>query len=259
MKKYLDSIRSFLLKAGLAFFGIKTFSELSVRRFLNRTLALLTLLIVSTLTIGAFLNPPCIGWAFGECDLLTWFSFFLLITAGLICKKIGERSLFAEEDNGSSQSTLWRLLYLGFIFLAFDELLRIHERIDELFHKLLGIEENALTDHLDDLIIVIYGLIGFFVLLLYWREALKLLQSWRLIFFAILCSVLTVLFDFIGNSRDFFVEVFGDHQLAERVISFIDVIEDSFKLYGEIFFVATFLAVLKGGLNHDQPEDRIVN
>ena len=58
--------------------------------------------------------------------------------------------LYGEPFGGSR---VWGLIAGGFVFLAVDEALQIHERLDFVIHKALNIRETALTDRLDDAII----------------------------------------------------------------------------------------------------------
>lgn len=60
---------------------------------------------------------------------------------------------------------VWAIVAAGFLFLAIDEVVEIHEGIDKLIHKVFQIKETGLTDRIDDLIIGVYGLVGIGVLL----------------------------------------------------------------------------------------------
>lgn len=57
-------------------------------------------------------------------------------------------------------SVVWAIIASGFLFLAADEVLRIHENLDQLIHYVFGLKETNLTDRIDDLIVGMYGLVG---------------------------------------------------------------------------------------------------
>jgi hypothetical protein len=71
---------------------------------------------------------------------------------------------------------LWQLMTVGFAFLAADDLFKIHEGIDHLINRALGIDpEHSIADHCDDAIIVVYALVG---LTLVYRQRRHVVQLW---------------------------------------------------------------------------------
>lgn len=241
----MNTALRFAVGIGRRFFGVNTLEDLTTTRLLLRLFVLLTVLIVVSVTIGACSESIRIGWAFGEGDLLTWFSFFLLIFTGIVCREIWKDGNSVGTLDWTADKSLWRVLYIGFVYLAFDELLRIHETIDNTLHKIAGVKPSPLTDHIDDLIILLYGVAGVFILCRYKKEARKLFDNWHFFLGAVFFAFLTVVFDFIGNSKKYLISIFGSRDAANIVVSILDVIEESMKLYAEVFFVAAFFAVYK--------------
>lgn len=115
---------------------------------------------------------------FGERSLGTYFSTGLLITAAVVCGQI----------RGSIKHTafanFWLVAMIGYSLLAADELLRIHERLDEWFHLAFSLDpEDPLTDHLDDAIVALYPLIA---LGFAWKFRVQLLAlKWLVLFMAL--------------------------------------------------------------------------
>jgi hypothetical protein len=95
----------------------------------------------------------------------------------------------------------WAVLTVGFFYLACDEMLLLHENIDYLIHLGFGIKETPLTDHLDDLIVMLYGLGGLVVLGHYWRELLRYRSVMPLLAIGIILFLVMVVLDYGTNSE----------------------------------------------------------
>lgn len=100
-----------------------------------------------------------------------------------------------------SQISFWALLAAGLLFLALDELLYIHERIDWLIHSLLDMEESDLSDSLDDVIVVIYLGLGL-ACLYHYRTELRLFADLKLpVAVGLGLAVMMVLLDLLTSQR----------------------------------------------------------
>ncbi|HEX5177155.1 MAG TPA: hypothetical protein VFV83_09015, partial [Chthoniobacteraceae bacterium] len=96
---------------------------------------------------------------FGEGRFTTGVSCLqLLVVAGLAFATCQMRRRAGA--HGGFGAWLWALIGIGFVFLAADDALQIHEHIDGFIHKHLGLEQTGWTDRIDDAIIAIYALIG---------------------------------------------------------------------------------------------------
>lgn len=70
-----------------------------------------------------------------------------------------------------------------------------------------------------------------------------MINNWKIFLAAVTCAFFTVVLDLIGNSKNFLNEILGSSHLANKCILLINVLEESFKLYGEAFFIVAFFAV----------------
>ncbi len=55
---------------------------------------------------------------------------------------------------------IWFFLAMGFAFLAMDDSLMFHERLDYAIHSAFGWQETRLSDRIDDIIVGFYAIIG---------------------------------------------------------------------------------------------------
>jgi hypothetical protein len=106
---------------------------------------------------------------FGEDGFVTPISAGLLVLAAALATA----TFAARRAAGVPIRTaaVWLLAAGGLVFLAIDEIGKVHEHADELMHEVLGVTPTPITDHLDDLIIGLYGLAAV-VACLRWRAEL---------------------------------------------------------------------------------------
>lgn len=156
----------------------------------------------------------------GEFALYTYYTVFVLATCSVVCKHC------ANAVPAGSKS-LWNLMHIGFLFLAADDLFLIHENIDKLIHWMFGADrDHPITNHLDDLIVLTFGVIG---ALIVWRkrsEILSLRYFVKGMCFALGFLLLMVFFDAVGG-------VWGH-------VGF--VVEEAFKGLGASAFFVTLVA-----------------
>lgn len=100
-----------------------------------------------------------------------------------------------------SPASFWALLAAGLLFLAADELLYIHERIDWLVHDLLDKEESDLSDSLDDVVVVIYACLGLACLWYYRDELRRNADLWPPVAVGLGLAALMVLLDILTSQR----------------------------------------------------------
>ena len=200
----------------------------------------LTLVLVIAWTTGPFF------YHFAGKRLVTLYSLFQLMAIAFFAfeasKAAGEDTHMKLQSNMRSRPFF--ISSVGFLFLGLDEILSIHENMDIVIHFILRIKENAITDHIDDVIVLIYGFIALFFI----KEFI--IEFKRHPFMIPLLTVgsaffgFMVFFDFITGNHETFRAILPKMFAHGDVIHKCDVlrmVEDSCKLIGEAFFLSAFL------------------
>ena len=185
-------------------------------RLVTLVFALEALLIVVAIAIGiaVYDNPK---EPFGEDGFMTWVSAVQLLAIAFVARRIHavRKAQISSEAYRASSSGLaiWFIVFLGFLFLTADEVLKIHENLDKSIHDLFGLEQTGLTDRIDDLLVGLYGVIGLGVLYVFrgelrrYREALPFFVAGFVLLFTM------VGFDLLTNQDD----ILSKFLSAERV------------------------------------------
>jgi len=175
---------------------------------------------------------------FGERKFATLYSALQLVAIAGIVVQVNWNSPL------KSPAIIWKIIALGFLFLAVDELFLIHENIDFLIHRILNMEETGLTDRIDDLIVGLYGLVGLGVLYAFRSEFTPHREAIPYLVIGFVLLFLMVVFDTLTNRNDILPLIF-DPQLATTLANVIRPLEDSSKIFAESFFLLGFYAILQ--------------
>ncbi len=149
--------------------------------------------------------------------------------------------------NGLKQPYIWLIMAFGFAFLAADELLMLHELADITIHWVFQIKETALTDRLDDFIVLGYGVIALGVMVKYWGELKQYGVALPFLALALLCAFLMVFFDAITNQNDIVPLFFGND--SDKIYNNFKLFEEGFKIWAEGFFLLAFFFSYKKAKN----------
>jgi hypothetical protein len=181
---------------------------------------------------------------FGEGRFTTGISCLqLLIVAGLafatcrMRRRPGASAGFA--------ACLWALIGLGFVFLAADDALQIHEQIDGFIHKQLHLEQTGLTDRIDDAIIATYAVIGVGVLWLFRSELLRFKPMLPVLFAGFVAVVGSIFFDTLSNRDDLLFWVVQDRRFSKALEGWFAVGDGACELIAEGIFIAAFYVALQ--------------
>lgn len=200
---------------------------------------------VSIVLLIAWTTGPFF-YHFADTRLVNLYSFFQLFATAyvsfLACKQLEKGGFLKGHKNPSARPFF--MSTIGFLFLGLDDVFSIHENIDRLIHIVLRIKETPWTDHIDDFILLIYGLIAIFFIKDFVREFRRhpymvgLIICGFLSFFAMFC------FDYLSNNDETFIYFFKISSYSEmrHMKDLLQMADGSFQLLGEAFFLSAFVA-----------------
>ena len=131
----------------------------------------------------------------------------------------------------------------GFGFLASDELLMFHEGIDFSVHSYFHIKETSLTDRLDDLIIILFGIVSCGYVYVAYKEIKRYPCLLNELLFAFALMAIMSVIDVLTND-DILYRRFIPAIELKNVSNFFETVEEIFKLLSEALFLGAFLNVL---------------
>ena len=218
----------------------------------------LTVLLAIGLGCALHQNPTAYT---AEGEPITWLSFaHLLVTSTLSWE------VFSRRTGGSLRGNVWRsptfvwlLIALGFLFLAIDEIVAIHESIDHLFHRTFQIQETGLTDRLDDVIMLGYGLTGAGVLYAYRCELVRYKSALPLVICGFALFVLMGLLDALVNRDDVFLFLGISKEGSYALARWIGGVEEGLKILAEAAllgatYTCVFLTQENGKVSHGRAD-----
>lgn len=170
-----------------------------------------------------------------ELNLPAFFSTFLLLVAALLLAVI----TILEKKRSASHVSHWTVLSFGFLFMAVDEAVTLHEMLVEPTRKLLGDGDLGAFYFAW----VIPGSVLVLVLGLYFLKFLLHLPAktrFTFLVAAILYLGGAIGFELIGGR---YAELHGTHNLAYNMIS---TVEESLEMAGVIIFIWALLQYIAG-------------
>lgn len=218
-------------------FNCTSYADVSAAAATKRLLIIITYMFLLFVGIAVCVPSIELDWSFREGKPMTMMSVLLLFAIGHFCLRIKD---YVRKEN--QLASVWHVLGISFIFLGFDDWLRIHETLDHTIHKIFRIHETEFTDHLDDAIVGLYAII---VLIIIWRGRREL---WRyagtsLLYFipGALLAGGHIFMDFFVNSRSVLNRFISDPANIGQAIKWLEIVEECCKLYAEIFLLAVIL------------------
>jgi hypothetical protein len=188
---------------------------------------------------------------FEETEVMTLMSSIqLLILAGL-CWKIANyrKQASSQRKTWKSPVNLWRILTVGFIFLALDDYFEIHENTDHFIHWIFAIQETPITDRLDDIILISYSMIGSYFIYNFWYEFKRYKPAFKLFIIAFILTFIMGIFDWYNNDETLVQYWVTNPQYQELVYDCLQTVEESLKLIAEGVFIAAFCVCLNVAQN----------
>ena len=170
-------------------------------------------------------------------------SVIVLAMIGVVCWQIFEtrRSPGASLLSGSAR--IWMIMAIGFGFLALDEALSLHENIDRFIHWAFEIKKTRFTDRIDDVIVLIYGILGVAILYFHRSEFRQLSGFRRFLVVGFLLFALMVLLDIGTNRGDVLLSLGVTRSWLPAVRNGLEAGEELVKLVAELVFLAGFFQI----------------
>ena len=216
----------------------------SNRKRISLSVVLVFLLVAIVLRISWTIGPFYYHFASGRLvDLYSYFQLFATAYISfLICRNLGKGSSLKWRQNPSIRPFF--ICAVGFLLLGFDDVLSLHENIDKLIHFLLRVKETPLTDHLDDIILLMYGIVAIFFIKDFVREFKKHPYTVKLIICGLFLFFVTFCLDFVSNNIETFRYFFkGSPYISMgHTRDIFRMLDESFELLGEAFFLSAFVA-----------------
>jgi hypothetical protein len=168
-----------------------------------------------------------------ECNIPTFFSMLLLLLAALLLSVI----TLLERKQTASHVLHWAILSFGFLFMAIDEVVAIHERLVNPLRRMLGPGNPGVFNFAW----VIPGISLVLILALFFLKFwLRLPVKTRLTFLVASATYIggCIGFELIGGH---FAKLHGIHNFAYSVLT---TVEESLEMAGVIFFIWGLLVYL---------------
>jgi hypothetical protein len=176
---------------------------------------------------------------------MTWLSAAHLVAMGVIAWRILVlRKAQTRQPILRSPLLVWALMAAGFLFLAVDELFEIHEQVDRAIHSLFGITETSLTDRIDDLLVLLYLLIGLAAVCIARSELWRYRRTLPFFAAGFGLALAMVVLDVLTNDVDL-LRMFVPRAYLGSVFLWAIVAEDVLKVVAEAFFLLGFIQTLQ--------------
>lgn len=205
----------------------------------------LVITAVSMVLLIAWTTGPFF-YHFADTRLANTYSFIQLFATAyfsfLACKSLEKESSLKWQKNPSARPFF--ICAMGFLFLGLDDILSIHENLDRLIHLGLRMKETPWTDHIDDIILILYGVIAIFFIKDFIREFKRHPYMTGLIICGFFLFFVMGCLDFISNNDETFAYFYDAPGYGElrHTRDIFQMGDQSFQLLGEAAFLSAFVA-----------------
>lgn len=187
--------------------------------------------------------------AFKESGFMTKLHVVVLLLAAVFAGLTFQARRASGHPAGVRRSVLtapelfWLIVAAAFVFLAIDELARVHEGFDKRFHELiLHQKPTHITTRIDDVLIGLYGVGALAVCWRYRAEVLRVPATARILGVALVLLFIDVVIDLLDH--DDVLKLFAhSYRSLQRLGGWATVVEESVKvLAGSLFCLAFYVA-----------------
>ncbi len=183
---------------------------------------------------------------FEETEIMTLLSSLQLLVLAGLCLKIANvrKQVSSQSKTWKYPINLWRMMSIGFVFLAVDDYFEVHEKTDHFIHWIFGIQETPLTDRIDDIILISYSVIGSYFIYSFWHEFKQYRPAFRYFILAFILTAIMGIFDWYNNDETLVQYWITNPQYQELVYDCLQTVEESLKLIAEGVFISAFYVCL---------------
>jgi hypothetical protein len=170
---------------------------------------------------------------FKEEGFITYVSCLQLLIATVISGKIFKIIRPSQNAFLAKNALFWLVISLGLFFVTLDDALEIHEHMDLWFHSLFNVQQTAITDLADDIIVGGYLILFWAYIFTQW-QTIKLFQS-SFAFFKIgfVLTAIMLLLD-IASNNNYFTSLIIDNTTHAKILEqWLAALEDSAKIFAE--------------------------
>ncbi len=197
--------------------------------------------IFLTIAILFGLSKGNIKAELGELGLITWISVCqLLFISGTSFKLFTLNNNTLSLQSWKSSQILWVIIAMGFIFLALDELIHIHDMFGKQIAQFAFINNPKIASRIDDLIIVVYFSVGIIFLYFFRNEIEKHTKVKPLFLVGFLTLFVMVGIDIIPSRIVHFLSIIFHTPYDTIRQTWLPLAKDATKLFTESFFIAGF-------------------
>lgn len=206
------------------------------QQVLYKTLFLDSLTV--TLALGsAIAMRESLGLHFEEEGFITYVSCLQLLIAAILAGKIFKHERASRNFKTAKSGLFWLIISIGLFFLALDDALEIHEKIDLWLHGFFNFQETNFTDFADDIVVGGYVLLFLAYIARKWQTIQVYKPSFRFFKIGFILTVVMIIFDLVTNN-DYFTSLFIKDPDQGRVIrQVLGVLEDILKIFAEGIFI----------------------
>ncbi len=215
---------------------LKNTDNNKTQQVLYKTLFLESLTV--TLALGsAIAMEESPGLHFEEEGFITYVSCLQLLIAAILAGKIFGCERATRNSQTAKSGLFWLIISIGLFFLALDDGLEIHEKIDLWLHSFFQLQETNFTDFADDIIVGGYALLFLAYIAKKWQTIQVYKPSFRFFKIGFILTVVMIIFDLVSNN-DYFTSLFIEDPAQGRVIrQILGVLEDMIKIFAEGIFI----------------------
>lgn len=218
------------------------------RSFIHAIILVDAIIIIIALSVS-LMNPEHPKGPFEEWGMVTIASGLQLFFVSILTMWIFiSRCMNEKLKRGNHTYFIWLLIGLGFLFLAADEMFEIHEQMDYSIHSRIGMEENSLSDRIDDGIVASYLVIGIGFLLRFREEFIPYQRASRYVGAGFVLSTIMIVIDVLCNRQDLLSIFISDSQCCRDVWLALEIFEEMVKLLASGMFLSG--AVVCVGITH---------